>query len=92
VRRALVTGHRGFIGRHIHATLLDLGWEVMGIDLADGVDAVDGRVTPLQWAVAAYQEIGRQTGKGPEVAFQEVVGEVHALGAFMPDGEPWMQP
>jgi len=41
VRRALVTGHRGFIGRHIHATLLDLGWEVMGIDLADGVDAVD---------------------------------------------------
>ncbi len=55
-------------------------------------DAVDGRVTPLQWAVAAYQEIGRQTGKGPEVAYQEVVGEVHALGAFMPDGEPWMAP
>lgn len=41
MRRALVTGHRGFIGRHIHATLLDHGWYVDGIDLADGYDAVD---------------------------------------------------
>ena len=41
-------------------------------------DAVDGRATPLQWAVAAYLEIGRQTGRGPEAAFQEVAGEVHA--------------
>ena len=55
-------------------------------------DAVDGRATPLQWAVAAYMEIGRQTGKGPEAAYREVAGEVHALGGFMPDGEPWMAP
>lgn len=41
MRRALVTGHRGFIGRHIHATLLSHGWHVDGIDLADGKDAVD---------------------------------------------------
>ena len=40
-RRALVTGHRGFIGRHIHAALVGHGWEVHGIDLADGFDAVD---------------------------------------------------
>ena len=55
-------------------------------------DAVDGRATPLEWAVAAYLEIGRQTGRGPEAAYQEVAGEVHALGGFMPDGEPWMAP
>ena len=41
MRRALVTGHRGFIGRHIHATLKEHGWAVFGVDLADGVDAVD---------------------------------------------------
>ena len=55
-------------------------------------DAVDGRATPLQSAVAAYLEIGLQTGRVPEAAFQEVAGEVHALGGFMPDGEVWMQP
>lgn len=40
-RRALVTGHRGFIGRHIHAALVGHGWDVIGVDLADGHDAVD---------------------------------------------------
>jgi hypothetical protein len=55
-------------------------------------DAVDGRATPLQWAVAAYLEIGKQTGRGPEAAYQEVAGEVHALGGFMPDGEIGMMP
>ena len=40
-RRALVTGHRGFIGRHIHAALDAHGWYVDGIDLAAGIDAVD---------------------------------------------------
>ena len=40
-RQALVTGHRGFIGRHIHAALQAHGWDVDGIDLADGYDAVD---------------------------------------------------
>lgn len=41
MRRALVTGHRGFIGRHIAATLAGHGWEVHGIDLTYGRDAVD---------------------------------------------------
>lgn len=40
-RSALVTGHRGFIGRHITAALLDHGWTVVGCDLTDGEDAVD---------------------------------------------------
>lgn len=40
-RRALVTGHRGFIGRHIHTALDAHGWAVEGIDLAEGWDAVD---------------------------------------------------
>lgn len=55
-------------------------------------DALDGVATPLPWAVAAYAEIGRQTGKGPEWAFTHVRDEVHALGGFMPDGEAWMSP
>lgn len=52
-RRALVTGHRGFIGRHIHAALDAHGWYVDGIDLADGWDAVDWFREP-DAAVAHY--------------------------------------
>lgn len=52
-RRALVTGHRGFIGRHIHAALEAHGWHVDGIDLADGWDAVDWFREP-DAAVAHY--------------------------------------
>lgn len=34
--RALVTGHRGFIGSHFRAMLLADGWQVTGRDIADG--------------------------------------------------------
>jgi nucleoside-diphosphate-sugar epimerase len=39
VRTALVTGHRGFIGRHVSAALAAAGWDVTGIDIATGTDA-----------------------------------------------------
>jgi nucleoside-diphosphate-sugar epimerase len=37
----LLTGHRGFVGRHLHTTMEERGWDVTGIDLVDGVDALD---------------------------------------------------
>lgn len=37
--RALVTGARGFIGRHLSQTLTRCGWDVNGVDLADGASA-----------------------------------------------------
>ena len=36
--KALITGHRGFIGSHLYAELQKRGWEVHGIDLKDGQD------------------------------------------------------
>jgi nucleoside-diphosphate-sugar epimerase len=39
--RALVTGHRGFVGRHLTTALIERGWIVRGIDLLDGEDALD---------------------------------------------------
>jgi nucleoside-diphosphate-sugar epimerase len=33
--RVLITGHRGFIGRHLAAACEARGWEVTGIDLSD---------------------------------------------------------
>lgn len=39
--KALITGHRGFIGRHLHAACEARGWHVTGIDIADGTDALD---------------------------------------------------
>lgn len=42
-------------------------------------DAVKRHATYLPWAVAAYERIGRRTGKGPEAAFQAVLDEVETL-------------
>lgn len=39
MKTALVTGDRGFIGRHFARHLKDAGWEVLRCDLADGFDA-----------------------------------------------------
>lgn len=42
-------------------------------------DAVRAHATYLPWAVAAYDRIGKLSGRGPEAAFLEVVAEVEAL-------------
>jgi len=39
--RVLLTGHKGFVGRHLRAALEARGDDVTGIDLADGDDALD---------------------------------------------------
>lgn len=40
--RVLLTGHRGFVGRHLHTAMNARGWDVTGIDLADDSgDALD---------------------------------------------------
>lgn len=39
--RALVTGHRGFAGRHYARALEDRGFDVTGVDIADKQDARD---------------------------------------------------
>lgn len=36
--KCLVTGHRGYIGRKLYNRLSEMGHEVMGIDLKDGLD------------------------------------------------------
>lgn len=42
-------------------------------------DAVKRIATDLRWAVAAYEEIGRRSGKGAEQAYRDVLDEVEAL-------------
>lgn len=37
--RVLITGHRGFIGRHLHRECTARSWSVTGVDLVDGDDA-----------------------------------------------------
>ncbi|MFD8088632.1 NAD-dependent epimerase/dehydratase family protein [Streptomyces malaysiensis] len=39
--RVLLTGHRGFIGRHLHAALQERGDYVVTVDLVNGHDALD---------------------------------------------------
>lgn len=53
--RVLLTGHRGFIGRHLRAAMDARGWHVTGIDLADGDDALDFFRTDEQcWDLAFH--------------------------------------
>lgn len=53
--RILLTGHRGFVGRHLHAALEARGDDVTGIDLADGDDALDFfRTDDTQFDVAFH--------------------------------------
>jgi nucleoside-diphosphate-sugar epimerase len=39
--RVLITGNRGFVGRNLEAAFQARGDEVTGVDLADGLDALD---------------------------------------------------
>lgn len=40
--RVFLSGHKGFVGRHLHAAMDARGWDVTGVDLADGSgDALD---------------------------------------------------
>ena len=39
--KALITGDAGFVGRNLRRRLESQGWDVVGVDLKDGVDAVD---------------------------------------------------
>ncbi|MET7687970.1 NAD-dependent epimerase/dehydratase family protein [Streptomyces sp. NPDC005483] len=40
--RVFLSGHKGFVGRHLHAAVEARGWDVTGIDLADASgDALD---------------------------------------------------
>lgn len=41
MKHALVTGHKGFIGRHFAAELERRGWHVAGCDITDGDDCRD---------------------------------------------------
>jgi nucleoside-diphosphate-sugar epimerase len=40
VKKALITGHAGFVGRHMLSRLADDGWDVTGIDAQHGLDAM----------------------------------------------------
>jgi len=41
MKRALVTGHLGFVGRHMVPALEAEGWDVLGVDVQEGMDARD---------------------------------------------------
>lgn len=41
MRNVLLTGDAGFVGRHLRRALEEQGWNVVGVDLARGQDALD---------------------------------------------------
>lgn len=59
--RVLLTGHRGFVGRHLHAALEARGDYVVGVDLATGHDALDyfrGETARYDLAIHAAAVVG----------------------------------
>lgn len=73
MKRALVTGSAGFIGRHMTAMLEACGWDVLGVDIAQGYDAVeyfrrDGKGERFELVVhCAYHVGGRVAIDGPNL-------------------------
>lgn len=41
MRKVLITGHRGSLGRRLNEALLSKGYEVYGVDIKDGLDCAD---------------------------------------------------
>ena len=54
--RVFLSGHEGFVGRHLHRAMDARGWDVTGIDLADGSgDALDFfRTDDQHWDLAIH--------------------------------------
>lgn len=78
MRRALVTGSRGFVGSHMVEELRRRGWVVDGVDLADSIDAhqvFQSPITPRYDLVvhAAYHVGGRAAIDGINTNFSQNV-------------------
>src|SRR4051794_13521557 len=88
--KALVTGSEGFVGRHLTAHLEASGDEVIGIDLADGIDITDADAThalgpeiapDVICPLAGWADVGG-SWKAPVAAFRaNAEGALNVLGA-----------
>ncbi len=82
--RVLVTGNRGGIGAVVSRHLADLGYEVSGFDIADGMDVLDldavRRATRGCAAVVHLAALPHDTAGSPErIMAVNVLGTWHAL-------------
>lgn len=81
--RALVTGHRGFVGRHITTALVERGYDVYGVDLKDEAVML-GASNLTSWAGDCRDYL-----KGANIEFDLVVHCAAVVGGrTMIDGEP----
>ena len=93
--KVLVTGNQGFVGRHLTAHLEAEGDEVIGVDLADGVDITDADATEALVADIAPDAIYHLAGwadvggswKAPVPAFRaNAEGTLNVLNAAIVAG------
>lgn len=82
MKTALVTGHLGFVGRHVYEALVGDGYEVLGLDIRHPV-------TP--WDIRDWMHPSRQRDAASPTAFRfDLVVHCAAVvgGRTMIDGEP----
>jgi nucleoside-diphosphate-sugar epimerase len=84
--RALVTGHRGFVGRHIATALVERGYHVIGVDIKD-------EAVMLSWSngghLMSYVGDCREFFQNGRAQFDLVVHCAAVVGGrTMIDGEP----
>ena len=77
--KVLVTGHRGFIGRHVFADWRrELGYDVHGIDFPDDVSSFKGGDYGLVIHLAAYADL-RESVEQPEKYYENNVVKAKPL-------------
>ena len=90
--KALVTGHRGFVGRHMWAVLEQRGYDLTGVDIADGVDVRDFfRADTTRYDLVVHLAAVDQDVPGPTnlctgrgVSFNELAAMVTLAACYTP--------
>lgn len=80
--KALVTGHRGFVGAHLWAALDALGYELTGLDLKDGQDILTAELPAVDKVFHLAAQTDAQSFNAEADARTNIMGTLRLLEKY----------
>ncbi|MDZ4225970.1 MAG: NAD-dependent epimerase/dehydratase family protein [Patescibacteria group bacterium] len=81
--KTVVTGSHGFIGKHLCQALYNKGWEVVEVDVKNGIDIRDGVALDRAFAGADYVfHLAARPRVQYSIEYPEVTHEVNVSGTL----------